>query len=62
VAGIDEYNFIILVHTILVNPVRVQDTQIATAAADAFFCNAPQTTLELEMIDTLMNRFAICRA
>ena len=39
VVGVDEYNFIILVHTILVDPIRVQHSQIATATADALFCN-----------------------
>jgi len=60
VVGIDEYNLIILVHSVLVDPIRVQHPQVATTTANAFFSNTPQTTLELEMVDTLADRFAIC--
>jgi hypothetical protein len=62
VVGVDEYNLIILVHAILVDPIRVQYPQVATTTANTFFSNTPQTTLELEMVDTLADRFAICRA
>jgi len=41
VAGVDEYNFIILVHTVLIDPVRVQYTQVTTTTANAFFRNTP---------------------
>lgn len=41
VVGVDEYDFIILVYAILVDPVRVQHTQVTTTTADALFCNAP---------------------
>jgi hypothetical protein len=60
--GIDKDDLIILVHTILVDPVRVQDTQVTATTANSLFRNAPQTALELEVIDTLMNRFTICRS
>ncbi len=58
--GVDEDDLIILVHTILVDPVRIQDTQVTATTANSLFRNAPQTALELEMIDTLANRFTIC--
>jgi len=61
VVGVDEYNLIILVHSVLVDPIGIQYPQVATTTANAFFSNTPQTTLELEMVDTLADRFAICR-
>lgn len=60
-AGVDEYDFVVLVHTVLIDPIRVQHSQVATTTANAFFRNTLKATLELEMVDTLADRFAICR-
>ena len=58
--GVDEDDLIILVHTILVDPVRVQDTQVTATTANSLFRSAPQTALVLEVIDALVNGFTIC--
>jgi hypothetical protein len=60
VVRVDQYNFVILVDTVLVNPVRVQHTQISTSSTNSLFGNAPKPSLRFEMVDTLVHRFAIC--
>lgn len=60
VIGVDKDDFVILVNTVLIHPVGIQDSQIATASADALFCDTPQAALELEVVDTLTHGFAIC--
>ena len=59
VAGVDENDLVVLVHTVLVDPVRVKHTEVAAASADALLRNALQTTLGLEMIDTLTDGLAV---
>ena len=41
VIGVDKYDLVVFVDTILVNPVRVQDSQITTAPPNALFRNTP---------------------
>ena len=57
--GIYKNNLIIFVNTILIDPVRIQNAQVATTATNTFLCDTPQASLELEVIDTLTNGFAI---
>lgn len=59
VAGVDEDDLVILVHTILVNPVRVQDSQVAATPANTLLRNAPQPTLGLEVVDTLADGLTV---
>lgn len=59
VTGIYENDLVVLINTILIDPVRIQNAQVATAATNALLCNTPQAPLELEVIDTLTNGFAI---
>jgi len=59
VTGIDQDNFIELVDTILVHPVRVEDAQIATSSPNTLLCNGPERSLRLEMIYTVADRFAV---
>ena len=59
VAGVDEDDFVVLVHTVLVDPVRVEHTKVAAAPADALLCDALQTTLGLEVVDTLTDGLAV---
>jgi len=59
VIGIDEDDLVIFVDTVLVNPVRVQDSQVTTTSANALFRNAPQSSLGLEVVHTLMDGFTI---
>jgi len=59
VVRIDQDDFIVLVDTILVDPVRVEDTQVATSPSNTLLRNTPQATLRLDMLDTLTNRLAV---
>jgi hypothetical protein len=47
VTGIHQNNFIVLVDTVLVNPVRVQHPQIPASPTHSLFSRAPQTSLVL---------------
>jgi len=54
-----ENNLVVLVDTILIDPVRVQDPQVPAPLANTLLCCAPETALELQVVDTLANGFAI---
>lgn len=47
VVGIHKDNFEILVNTILVHPVRVQDSQVSTTPSNTFLSGTPQAALRL---------------
>ena len=57
--GVNEDNFVVLVDTILVNPVRVQDTQVTASLADTLLRYTSQTSLGLEVVDTLADGLAV---
>ena len=59
VVGIHEDNFVVLVDTILVDPVRVEDSQVAASATDTLLSSRPQATLGLELVDTLSHGLAV---
>ena len=59
VIGIDEDYLVIFVDTVLVDPVRVQDSQVTATPANTLFRNTPQSSLGLEVVHTLMDRFTI---
>ena len=59
VAGVDENDLVVLVHTVLVDPVRVEDTEVAAATADTLLRNATETALGLEVVDTLADGLAV---
>ena len=59
VVRVDEDDLVVLVHTVLVNPVRVEHTQVAAAAADALLRNALETALGLELVHTLVGGLAV---
>jgi hypothetical protein len=59
VAGIDKDDLVVLVDTILVNPVRVEDPEVTTAASDALLRNILETTLRLEVVYALAHRLAV---
>ena len=59
VVGVDENDLVVLVHAVLVDPVRVQDAQVSAPPANALLRNAPQATLGLELGDTLTNGLAV---
>ena len=59
VARVNADDLVVLVNTVLVNPVRVQDTQVAASLANTLFRNALQAALGLEVVDTLADGFTI---
>jgi hypothetical protein len=54
VVRIDKDDFEVLVSSILVDPVGVQDSQVASDAANAFLGNTAQVANKLELVDTLV--------
>lgn len=58
VLWVDEDDFEVFVGAVLVDPVGVEDTQVGATAADAFLRGGPQGALVLELVDTLVRRFA----
>jgi hypothetical protein len=59
VLRVDEDDLIVLVDTVLVDPVRVQNPEVAAPPANTLLCNGLQTTLRLELVDTLANGLAV---
>lgn len=49
----------VLVGGVLVDPVGVQDTQVGAAAANTLFSSGAQSTLVLELVDTLVGGLAV---
>ena len=58
-AGVNADDLVVLVDTILVDPVRVEHPEVAAPPANTLLRNAPQTTLGLELGDTLTNGLAV---
>lgn len=59
VVRIHQDHLVILVHTILIHPVRVQHPQITASFSYSLFGGAPEASLELEVVDTLTDGFTI---
>ena len=59
VIGIDKDDLVVFVDTVLVNPVRVQDSQVTTTPPNTLFRDTPQSSLGLEVVHTLMDGLAI---
>lgn len=57
--GVNEDDLVVLVNTVLVDPVRVQHTQVATPPSNTLLRHAPQATLELEVVHTLVDGLAV---
>jgi hypothetical protein len=57
--GVDEDDFKVLVGSILVDPVRVEDTEVGTLATDTFFSSGLERALVLELVHTFVDRLAI---
>ena len=60
VLGVDEDDLVVLVGRVLVDPVRVQDAQVGTAAADTLLSGGLERALVLELVHTLVGGLA-CR-
>lgn len=59
--GVDQDDLVVLVHTVLVHPVRVEHAQVAATPADALFRDAAEAALELEVVHTLADGLAVGR-
>jgi hypothetical protein len=59
VGRIDENDLVVLVYTVLVNPVRVEHTQVSATTSNTLLSGAPQAALELEVVDTLADGLAV---
>lgn len=59
VARIDKDNFIILVGGVLVDPVRVQHSQVGADTSSSFLCNASEISDEFKLVDTLVLRLSV---
>lgn len=60
VLGIDEDDLVVLVGGVLVDPVRVQDSQVGTTTSDTLLGSGCEGSLVLQLVDTLVGRLA-CR-
>ena len=58
-AGVNADDLVVLVHTVLVDPVRVEYTEVTATTTDTLLRCAPQAALELDVVDTLADGFAI---
>ena len=58
-AWVDEDNLVVLVDTVLVDPVGAQDTEVAAPPANTLFRGALETALGLEVVDTLADGLAV---
>ena len=59
VVGVNEDNLVVLVDTVLVDPVRVEDTKVAASLADTLLRNTLETSLRLQVVDTLTDGLAV---
>ena len=58
VLGVDKDDLVVLVGRVLVDPVRVEDAEIGTAAADTLLSSRLERALILELVDTLVGGLA----
>ena len=58
-AGIDEDDLVVLVHTILVDPVRVENPEVAALASDTLLGSGAEGALGLQLRDTLADGLAV---
>jgi len=61
VAGVNENDLVVFVDTVLVHPVRVEHTKVTAPPANTLLRHAPQTTLRLEVVNTLADGLAVGR-
>lgn len=59
VRRVDTDDLVVLVDTVLVDPVRVQDSQVAATPANTLLGGGSETSLELEVVDTLSDGFTV---
>jgi hypothetical protein len=61
VLRIDENDFVVLVGRVLVDPVRVQDSQVGAATTDTLLSGGFEGSLVLQLVNTLVGGFACGR-
>lgn len=59
VLGINKDNLKVLVSRILVNPVRTQDTEVTSTAANTLFSSSTKRSLVLKLADTLVGGLTV---
>ena len=59
VLGVNEDDLEVLVGGVLVDPVRVQDTEVTASLADTLLRNALKTSLRLQVVHTLADGLAV---
>ena len=59
VLRVNQNDFEVFVGGILVDPVRIEHTEIGATSADALFSSGSKRALVLELIHTLVGRFAL---
>ena len=59
VVGVHQDDLVVLVHTILVNPIRVEHPQVSTPPSNTLLGGTPQAALVLEVVDTLADGLAV---
>ena len=59
VHGVNHDHFVVLVHGIFIEPVRVQDAQGAAAASGALFSHGAQVAREFQLLHTLVNGLTV---
>ena len=59
VLRVDTDDLKVLVHTVLVHPVRVEDTQVRSLAANALLSEGAERALGLEVVHTLAHRLTV---
>ena len=58
VLRVDQDNLVVLVGRVLVDPVRVQDTEVGAAATNTLLSGSLERALVLELVDTLVGGLA----
>lgn len=58
VLGVDEDDLVVLVGRVLVDPVRVEDSEVSASAADTLLGGSLEGSLVLQLVDTLVGGLA----
>jgi hypothetical protein len=58
VLRVNKNNFIVLVGRVLIDPVRVEDSQVGASSSNTFLGRGFEGSLVLQLVDTLVDRLA----
>ena len=59
VRRVDQNDFVVLVYTVLVDPIRAQDAQVTTPTTNTLLCKSAVAALGLEVVNTLADGLAV---